>query len=71
MRVKVSDRRAARALVRFPRGRNYLAVEESPGVVDVMPINSVSQRTDRARTLGDLDAWMTENPGLEARPLDA
>ena len=63
MRLRVDDPKAAADLVRFFRRREYLAVQEPPGVVEVVPITSVSERADRARTLRDLAAWRDEHPG--------
>ncbi len=70
MRIRVEDPRTAADLVRYFRRLDYLAVEETPGVVEVVPITSTSERADRARTLRDLDAWRQENPGVDATPAD-
>jgi hypothetical protein len=66
MRIRVSDPRKSRELVRFLRGREYLAVAHHDGPVEAVPINSISERADRVRMLRDLADWMAENPGLEA-----
>ena len=68
MRIQLTEPRAARELVRFLRDRDYLAVEESGGVVEAVPIQVVSEPADRARTLRDLDAWLAENPDVGATP---
>jgi len=69
MRIRLSDPRAAKDLVRFFRSRAYLAAERDPNVVEVVPINAVSQRADRARALRDLAEWSQANPGVDAVPL--
>lgn len=62
MRLHVSESAAVRDLVRFLRTRDYLAVDEGDGMVEVVPIGSVSEAADRARLLRDLDEWRTGRP---------
>ena len=69
MRIRISDPRAARDLVRFFRTRGYLAAARGPNVVEVVPIDSAGERADRARALGDLETWSEANPGIGAVPL--
>ncbi|HEX2111017.1 MAG TPA: hypothetical protein VHF67_05645 [Gaiellaceae bacterium] len=68
MKLRVDDHQAAESLVRFFRRRDYLAVHEPRGTVEVVPIRSVSERTDRIQTLRDLGEWRAENPGAAVRP---
>ena len=68
MRIRLSDVRAARHLVRFLRDRDYLAVEHADGVVEAVPIQSVSEPADRERTLRDLDVWLSGQPDVVATP---
>ena len=68
MRIELTEPRATRDLVRFLRDRDYLAVEEPGGVVEVVPIQVVSELADRARTLRDLGAWLAQHPGVGATP---
>jgi hypothetical protein len=70
MKLRVDEQHAAQSLVRFFRRREYLAVHEPPGTVEVVPIRSVSERADRVRTLRDLEEWRAENPGSLVRPTD-
>jgi hypothetical protein len=70
MKLRVDDNQTAERLVRFFRRREYLAVHEPPGTVEVVPIQSVSERDDRIRTLRELDEWRAENPGADAAPID-
>jgi hypothetical protein len=70
MKLQVHDQQAAENLVRFFRRRDYLAVHEPPGIVEAVPIQSVGERADRMRTLGDLAEWRAENPGVEATPIE-
>ena len=70
MEIEVSDPRTARDLVRFLRGRGYLAVERGRGVVEAVPIDAVGSAADRARTLRDVQAWAAEQGGVEIRPLE-
>jgi hypothetical protein len=70
MRIRIDDPPSARDLVRFLRRRDYLAVEESEGLVEAVPINSVSERADRVRTLRELSDWMAQHPGVSAEPAD-
>jgi hypothetical protein len=70
MQLDVSQQRGARDLVRFFRRREYLAVEHEPGIVEVVPINSVSEPADRLRTLRDLAEWTARHPGVDAGPID-
>ncbi|MBA2616376.1 MAG: hypothetical protein H0U90_11490 [Actinobacteria bacterium] len=57
-------------LVRFFRRRDYLAVEAEPGVVEVVPIDAVSEVAGRARTLLDLKAWKAEHPDVTIEPVN-
>jgi hypothetical protein len=68
MKLDVNESRGARDLVRFFRRREYLAVEQEPGVIEVVPIDSVSERADRSRTLRDLEEWRLNHPGIDAAP---
>jgi hypothetical protein len=70
MKLRVDDQQAAESLVRFFRRREYLAVHEPPRSVEVVPIQAVSERADRIRTLRDLEDWRTENPGAAVTPSD-
>ncbi len=70
MRLRVDDPSAAADLVRFFRRRDYLAVEDPPGIVEVVPITSVNERADRARTLRDLSTWREQNPGADVALAD-
>lgn len=70
MKLRVDDHQAAENLVRFFRRREYLAVHEPPGTVEVVPIRSVSEQADRALTLRDLDGWRAENPTAVVEPND-
>jgi hypothetical protein len=70
MKLRVDEQHAAESLVRFFRRREYLAVHEPPGTVEVVPIRSVNDRADRIRTLHDLEEWRAVNPGAVVRPSD-
>jgi hypothetical protein len=70
MQIQISDPRAAKDLTRFFRSREYLAVERTKGVLEVVPIQAVGQRADRRRTLRDLAEWAAANPEFEATPMD-
>ena len=70
MRIRLDNPQAARALVRFLRGREYLAVARPEGVVEAVPINSTTEGNDRLRTLRDLEDWRAEHPEIEATPLE-
>jgi hypothetical protein len=66
MRIYVPDSEAARDLVRFFRARNYLAVADPGGEVEVVPIAGRGETADRASTLSDLAAWRADHPGIAA-----
>ena len=70
MEIEVSDPRAARDLVRFLRGRGYLAVERRRGVVEAVPIDAAGREADRLRTLREVEEWAVEHGGVHVRPLD-
>jgi hypothetical protein len=70
MELRITDPELAGDLVRFFRRRGYLAVSESPGVVEVVPIRSASERANRAKMLCDLAEWTRGHPGVEAEPVD-
>ncbi len=70
MRLHISDPRETRDLVRFFRRREYLAVEHERGILEVVPINSLTDRAERLRTLHDLAEWKAAYPGVEAEPLE-
>ena len=57
MRVRLSDPSFHADLIRYFRAHDYLAAEER-GAVTVAPINSISERADRARFERDLEAWL-------------
>jgi hypothetical protein len=70
MRIRLSDPNATRGLVRFLRGREYLAVAHPEGIVEAVPINSINLRADRTRTMKDLKEWQAEHSDIEATVLD-
>ena len=70
MRFRIEDPRAAKDLVRFFRRRDYLAVQADDGSIEVVSIQSVSERGDRTRTLRDLDEWKAANPDVTVETLD-
>ena len=70
MRLHITDPREARGLVRFFRRREYLAVERERGILEVVPINSLSDRSDRLRTLRDLADWKAACPGVDVEPIE-
>jgi hypothetical protein len=67
LKIHVRDAEAARNLVRFFRARDYLAVADLTGVVDVAPIATEGEEADRERTLRDLAAWCADHRGVEVR----
>lgn len=70
MRLRVSDSRLARDLVRFFRARDYLAVEEGAGLVAVVPINAVSERADRISILREVEEWLAAHPDVRVEPIE-
>ena len=70
MLIEVSDREAARELVRFLRRRHYLAVDRGEGLIETVPIDATDPRADRVRTLRDVEAWAADHGGLTVRPLE-
>ena len=70
MRIEVTDREAARELVRFLRRRHYLAVDRGGAIVETVPIDASDPRVDRVRTLRDVEAWAADRGGLAVRPLE-
>lgn len=69
MRIELDNPQATRALVRFLRGREYLAVAQGSAIVEVVPINSTTEQADRRRTLSDLEEWRAEHPEVETTVL--
>jgi hypothetical protein len=65
MRVRIGDPTLVEDLVRCLRRRDYLAVRVDADELEIVPINSVSERGDRARIRRDLAAWQSEHPGVE------
>lgn len=70
MRISTGDPASADDLVRFFREHAYLAVKRGSGLVEVQPINALSEQGDRERLVRDLEAWRASRPGTDARLLD-
>ena len=70
MRFRIDDPRGARDLVRYFRRRGYLAAEVGEAEVEIVPIESVGDLADRARTLRDLKVWKAEHPEARVDPLE-
>lgn len=66
MRVRISDPSLATDLIEFFRRNAFLAVQETPDTIDVLPINTVSERADRLRIGRYLEAWLADHPGVVA-----
>ncbi len=70
MRFRIDDSRGASDLVRYFRRRGYLAAEVGAGEVEIVPIESMGDPADRARTLRDLTVWKGEHPEVRVDPLE-
>jgi hypothetical protein len=64
MLVRISDPELAADLLAFFRRNAFLAAQEGRNTIDVLPINTVSERSDRLRIRRYLEAWLADNPGV-------
>ncbi len=63
MRLRINDPLLTDQLVRFLRSQDCLAVKRGPRDVEVIPIDAVSKRSDRAQVQRYVDLWLGANPG--------
>jgi hypothetical protein len=66
MRVRISDPSLAPDLAEFFRRNEFLAVQADDDTVDVLPISTVSERSDRLRIHRYAEAWLADHPGVLA-----
>lgn len=56
--------------MRFFRRRGYLSAQDDDGTIEIVPIQSVGEARDRARTFRDLGEWREAHPGVLVEGLD-
>ena len=64
MRLRLDDTQT-RSVVRFFRERDFLAVRRARGVVEVTPLITLSESTDRQRIIRLLEEWRQSNPDVQ------
>jgi hypothetical protein len=62
MYLRLDDPSSTNALVRFLRQGDYLAVAHEPDLLEVVPLNPVSERGDRLRLNSTLASWQMSHP---------
>ena len=62
MLVSIRNPVLTSSLIRFLRARDCLAFDRGGGIVEVMPINAVSDEADRLRLGRYLDHWRADHP---------
>ena len=70
MPVRISDPSLAPNLVEFFRRNAFLAVQETEGTIDVLPIHARSEESDRVKIGRYVEAWLADHPGVAAELVD-
>ncbi len=69
MRVRLSNEADMGDFLRFVRARHFLAQKRSRTLVHVVPLVSLSEKTDRGRVARLISEWEAENAGRRAEVL--